>query len=350
MRWPELMAERELAGVEHLVSTVEGRLREDVVARRAARRDVPRRLGDGRAQDRRGRPRSRRSSRSGRGASMGALGRIWPERRLRARAHDPHVRVADGRIHLWVGGGDRLGLRSGGRDRGVVGEGAAAARRARRSAAAAAGARLRRVSAARARRRRPRRRRSRTSPCCTPTTRRSCAAARRSRRCASTAAARSGSTSHLERLATSSERIGLPPPDPRRAARARGRRARGGRRAGRRAAPAVDGRARGRRAGRARARERASRAGSSGARARASRDLAARRPRARRRGCSAASSRRATRSTWPPRPRRGGAAPTTRSSSTQTAIVLEGPVTNVWWRTGTHALHAVARPGHPRRA
>ena len=29
VRWPELMAERELAGVTHLVSTVEGTLRED---------------------------------------------------------------------------------------------------------------------------------------------------------------------------------------------------------------------------------------------------------------------------------------------------------------------------------
>ena len=30
VRWPELMAEHELAGVVHLVSTVEGALREDV--------------------------------------------------------------------------------------------------------------------------------------------------------------------------------------------------------------------------------------------------------------------------------------------------------------------------------
>ena len=31
-------------------------------------------------------------------------------------------------------------------------------------------------------------------------------------------------------------------------------------------------------------------------------------------------------------------------------IVLEGTVTNVWWRVGRHALHAVARPRDPRRA
>ena len=30
MRWPELMATRELAGVEHMVSTVEGTLRDGV--------------------------------------------------------------------------------------------------------------------------------------------------------------------------------------------------------------------------------------------------------------------------------------------------------------------------------
>ena len=78
VRWPELMAERELAGVTHLVSTVEGTLREDVGARRAPRRDVPRRLRDGRAEDRGARPDRARSSRSAaarrwaRSASSGA--------------------------------------------------------------------------------------------------------------------------------------------------------------------------------------------------------------------------------------------------------------------------------------
>ena len=31
------------------------------------------------------------------------------------------------------------------------------------------------------------------------------------------------------------------------------------------------------------------------------------------------------------------------------ATVLEGPTTNVWWRRDAHALHALARPRHPRR-
>ena len=50
IRWPELMAQRELAGVTHLVSTVEGALRADVAARRDPRGDLPRRLGHRRAR------------------------------------------------------------------------------------------------------------------------------------------------------------------------------------------------------------------------------------------------------------------------------------------------------------
>ena len=38
VRWPELMATRELAGVEHMVSTVEGTLREESGSRRSSRR------------------------------------------------------------------------------------------------------------------------------------------------------------------------------------------------------------------------------------------------------------------------------------------------------------------------
>ena len=64
VRWPELMVERELAGVTHLVSTVEGTLRNGRRPRRAARGDLPRRLGHGRTQDRSARPDRRDSSRS----------------------------------------------------------------------------------------------------------------------------------------------------------------------------------------------------------------------------------------------------------------------------------------------
>ena len=41
VRWPELMATRELAGVEHMVSTVEGTLRRESGWRRSSRRRSP---------------------------------------------------------------------------------------------------------------------------------------------------------------------------------------------------------------------------------------------------------------------------------------------------------------------
>ena len=66
---------------------------------------------------------------------------------------------------------------------------------------------------------------SRSSP---PTTRGSRAAGRRSRRCASTTAGRSGSQQHLDRLAASAGRIGLEPPGRGRARAPRGARARAG--------------------------------------------------------------------------------------------------------------------------
>ena len=58
------MATRPLAGVEHMVSTVEGTLRPRCRSRGAARGDVPRRVDHGRAEDRGGRP--DRGARAGR--------------------------------------------------------------------------------------------------------------------------------------------------------------------------------------------------------------------------------------------------------------------------------------------
>ena len=84
------------------------------------------------------------------------------------------------------------------------------------------------------------------------------------------------------------------------------------------------------------------------ARARPAARLAPRRPLGRP-WLLAGSSRRATRCNSRRRPRHSGAAPTTPCSSTRDGIVLEGPVTNVWWRRGHDARHAVARPRHPRR-
>ncbi len=104
VRWPELMAQRELAGVSHLVSTVEGRLRPGVGlaglldatfpggsvtgAPKIAALDVIAALEP-----------------VGRGASMGALGTVRSNGDLDLALTIRTFAVAAGRIHLWVGGG-----------------------------------------------------------------------------------------------------------------------------------------------------------------------------------------------------------------------------------------------------
>jgi para-aminobenzoate synthetase component 1 len=104
IRWPELLAERELAGVTHRVSTVEGTLRAGIGlaellaalfpggsvtgAPKIAALDLVAALEP-----------------VGRGASMGALGRIWPNGDLELALTIRTFAIADGAIHLWVGGG-----------------------------------------------------------------------------------------------------------------------------------------------------------------------------------------------------------------------------------------------------
>ena len=104
VRWPELMAERELAGVTHLVSTVEGTLRDDVSlaellgavfpggsvtgAPKLAALDLIAALEP-----------------VGRGASMGALGVVRGNGDLDLALTIRTFAIAAGRIHLWVGGG-----------------------------------------------------------------------------------------------------------------------------------------------------------------------------------------------------------------------------------------------------
>ena len=104
VRWPELLAERELAGVTHLVATVEGVEREHVSLTelldavlpggsvtgcpKIAALDVIAALEP-----------------VGRGASMGALGRIYPNGDLDLALTIRTFAVAEGEIHLWVGGG-----------------------------------------------------------------------------------------------------------------------------------------------------------------------------------------------------------------------------------------------------
>jgi para-aminobenzoate synthetase component 1 len=104
VRWPQLMVERELAGVEHLVSTVEGTLREDVGFAEVFEATFP-------GGSVTGAPKIAAVDHIaaiepvGRGASMGALGRVWPNGDLELALTIRTFAVAEGRIHLWVGGG-----------------------------------------------------------------------------------------------------------------------------------------------------------------------------------------------------------------------------------------------------
>ena len=104
VRWPELMAEQELAGVVHMVSTVEGRLREDVGLTELLEATFP-------GGSVTGAPKISAIDHIaalepvGRGASMGAIGRIYPNGDLDLALTIRTFAVAEGRIHLWVGGG-----------------------------------------------------------------------------------------------------------------------------------------------------------------------------------------------------------------------------------------------------
>jgi len=102
--WPELMVERELAGVVHLVSTVEGTLREDVGLAELLDATFP-------GGSVTGAPKISAVDHIaalepvGRGASMGALGRLWPNGDLELALTIRTFAVAEDRVHLWVGGG-----------------------------------------------------------------------------------------------------------------------------------------------------------------------------------------------------------------------------------------------------
>jgi para-aminobenzoate synthetase component 1 len=104
VRWPDLMAERELAGVTHLVTTVEGRLRPGVGLAELLGAVFP-------GGSVTGAPKISALDHIaalepvGRGASMGALGRIYPNGDLELALTIRTFAVADGEIHLWVGGG-----------------------------------------------------------------------------------------------------------------------------------------------------------------------------------------------------------------------------------------------------
>jgi para-aminobenzoate synthetase component 1 len=104
VRWPDLMTEQPLAGVTHLVTTVEGRLRRGVGLAEVLRATFP-------GGSVTGAPKISALDHIaafepvGRGASMGALGRVHPNGDFDLALTIRTFAVADGRAHLWVGGG-----------------------------------------------------------------------------------------------------------------------------------------------------------------------------------------------------------------------------------------------------
>jgi para-aminobenzoate synthetase component 1 len=104
VHWPELLAEHQLAGVSHLVATVEGDLRDGVTLTELLDAMLP-------GGSVTGCPKIAALDAIaalepvGRGASMGALGRIHPNGDLDLALTIRTFAVAAGQIHLWVGGG-----------------------------------------------------------------------------------------------------------------------------------------------------------------------------------------------------------------------------------------------------
>ena len=104
VRWPELMAMRSLAGVEHMVSRVDGTLREGVGLGEILAATFP-------GGSITGAPKIAavdliaQLEPVGRGASMGALGRIYGNGDLDLALTIRTFAIAENRIHFWVGGG-----------------------------------------------------------------------------------------------------------------------------------------------------------------------------------------------------------------------------------------------------
>jgi para-aminobenzoate synthetase component 1 len=104
VRWPELMTTASLAGVEHMVSLVEGRLRENVGLAELLEATFP-------GGSITGAPKIAavdliaELEPVGRGASMGALGRVHGNGDLELALTIRTFAIRDGRIHLWAGGG-----------------------------------------------------------------------------------------------------------------------------------------------------------------------------------------------------------------------------------------------------
>ena len=104
VRWPALGVERELAGVTHLESRIEGRLRPDATLAQILAATFP-------GGSITGAPKIAALDLIaalepvGRGASMGALGTLEPNGDFELTLTIRTFAVAQGRVHLWVGGG-----------------------------------------------------------------------------------------------------------------------------------------------------------------------------------------------------------------------------------------------------
>ena len=102
--WPSLMQARAMTGVEHLVSTVEGTAREGLTWADAMRAMFPGGSVTG-APKIAALDHINALEPVGRGASMGALGSVWPNGDFELALTIRTFAVVDERIHLWVGGG-----------------------------------------------------------------------------------------------------------------------------------------------------------------------------------------------------------------------------------------------------
>jgi para-aminobenzoate synthetase component 1 len=102
--WPELMRVRAMTGVEHLVSCVEGTLRADATLATILAAMFPGGSVTG-APKVAALDHINAVEPVGRGASMGALGRIWPSGDMELALTIRTFAIAEERIHLWVGGG-----------------------------------------------------------------------------------------------------------------------------------------------------------------------------------------------------------------------------------------------------
>ncbi len=102
--WPRLMSARPMAGVEHLVSVVEGRLRDDVSWADAMSAMFPGGSVTG-APKIAALDHINALEPVGRGASMGAMGTVWPNGDFELALTIRTFAIVDDRIHFWVGGG-----------------------------------------------------------------------------------------------------------------------------------------------------------------------------------------------------------------------------------------------------